>query len=80
MSILFNYLTLSSQPAALSCAAASGPNVYVTWQDTRDGNWEIYFKRSTDRGASWDPDLRLTSDSSWSQNPQIACTDTVLPI
>ncbi|MBN1689819.1 MAG: IPT/TIG domain-containing protein, partial [Dehalococcoidia bacterium] len=27
--------------------AVSGNNVHVSWQDNRDGNWEIYYKRDT---------------------------------
>jgi len=38
----------------------SGSNVYVVWQDDRDGFWEIYYKRSTDAGISWGPETRLT--------------------
>jgi Neuraminidase (sialidase) len=39
----------------------SGLNVHITWEDTRDGNFEIYYKRSTDGGNTWEPDVRLTN-------------------
>jgi hypothetical protein len=41
--------------------AVTGSNVHVVWSDYRDGDLEIYAKRSTDGGASWDPDVRLTN-------------------
>ena len=52
--------------------AASGSNVHITWQDTRDGNDEIYYKVSNDYGMSWDPDIRLTDDQGISQNTSVA--------
>jgi hypothetical protein len=59
---------------------ASGPNVHIVWWDNRDGNYEIYYKRSTDQGITWEPDLRLTNDGSWSQFPQIALIDSVIHV
>jgi hypothetical protein len=49
----------------------SGSNVDVAWEDNRDGNFEIYHKRSTDYGLTWGPDERLTTDSSPSAYPSI---------
>jgi hypothetical protein len=51
--------------------AASGGNVHVAWQDNRDGNSEIYYKRSTDEGTNWGPDTRLTFNTATSQYPSI---------
>ncbi len=51
--------------------AVSGTNVHVAWYDERDGNSELYYKRSTDNGASWGADQRLTNNSAWSQSPSI---------
>jgi len=47
--------------------AVAGEAVYAIWTDTRDGNEEEYFKRSTDGGVTWGPDTRLTYDgvNSW---------------
>jgi hypothetical protein len=52
--------------------AASGDSLYVVWFDNRDGNNEIYFKRSVDNGASWGADTRLTTDAAGSNLPAIA--------
>ncbi|MFN4133849.1 MAG: sialidase family protein, partial [Candidatus Hadarchaeales archaeon] len=68
-------------------AAGTGATVHVVWWDDRDdltkdrrgyppleptGNYEIYYKRSTDGGATWGSDTRLTSDSGISRDPTIA--------
>jgi hypothetical protein len=54
--------------------AASGSNVHVVWQDSLDGNDEIYAKRSTDGGASWGTDTRLTNNSALSWYPSVAAS------
>jgi hypothetical protein len=50
---------------------APGQYVHVAWSDDRDGNKEIYYKRSTDLGSTWGPDTRLTVDSAESSYPSI---------
>lgn len=55
---LTNDPELSNQPSV----TVSGSNVHVTWTDSRDGNQEIYYKRSTDGGVSWGADTRLTNE------------------
>lgn len=52
--------------------AANGANVYVTWNDNTPGNAEVYFKRSADNGATWEPSQRLTNNSGHSNYPRIA--------
>jgi hypothetical protein len=52
--------------------AASGQIVHVVWNDGRDGNYEIYYKRSSDRGVTWGLDTRLTLDANSSVGPNIA--------
>jgi hypothetical protein len=51
--------------------ASEGDDVHVTWGDSRDGNppcytmpacSEVYYKRSTDGGAEWEDDVRITFD------------------
>ncbi|MCK4265950.1 MAG: exo-alpha-sialidase [Thermoplasmata archaeon] len=43
-----------SQNPSIAC---SGQNVHVVWEDLRDGDYEIYYKRSTDGGITWDDGL-----------------------
>lgn len=59
----------SSGSPSVSC---SGQNINVYWTDLRDGNAEIYYKRSTDNGTTWSGDTRLTNAPSVSQSPAIA--------
>jgi len=68
-------LTNDRSDSDLPSVAASGSNVHVVWNDTRDGNEEIYTKRSTDWGTTWGPDTRLTNDGAWSTHPTIATSE-----
>src|ERR1041385_1892199 len=36
--------------------------LHLIFFDERDGNRELYYKRSTNGGATWSPDTRLTND------------------
>lgn len=62
--------------------AASGSNVHTVWRDDRNGNGngEIYYKRSSDNGASWGPDIRLTVDSLMSQFPTLAVNGSTIHV
>lgn len=53
------------------CVAASEDTVHVVWEDNRDGRFEVYYKRSTDGGTSWEADTRLTYLTNLSQEPSI---------
>lgn len=57
---------------------SSGNVVIVTWSENRDGNYEIYYKRSTDNGVSWGADLRLTNDPAVSLQPGCAFSGSVV--
>jgi hypothetical protein len=54
--------------------------VHTTWIDNSDGNWEIYYKRSTDRGVHWDSTIRLTNNPAVSSYPHIAATDSAVHV
>ena len=58
------------------CIATNQNSIHVVWYDDRDGNYEIYYKRSTDRGTTWDPDTRLTNNTSFSMFPTIVLSGT----
>jgi hypothetical protein len=51
-------------------AGASG--VHVVWSDLTPGNWEIYYKKSLDGGATWGASRRLTATSGHFFGPVIA--------
>jgi hypothetical protein len=60
---------------------SSGSNVYVVWEDARNGRDDIYFNNSTSGGKTWKtPAVRLdTGDSpgaNYSEYPQIACLES----
>ncbi len=70
-------LTFSPRPANLGQnpgrkIVASGDTLHVVWVDSRDGNDEIYYKRSTDGGTTWEPDNRLTNNPAISGLPAVA--------
>ena len=50
----------------------AGRTVHVAWFDERDGDVEVYVKRSDDGGVTWGEDVRLTSARGTSQKPSIA--------
>jgi len=62
--------------AGSSCLPAiatdSSGNIHVVWEDKTPGNYEIYYKRSTDGGLTWQPAKRLTWNSGDSWGPAIA--------
>ncbi|HEV8387618.1 MAG TPA: sialidase family protein [Nitrososphaera sp.] len=61
--------TSSSAPEV---GAASGSNRFLVWEDSTPGNWEIFFRRSTDNGATWKPTVNLSNNPGPSQVPLIA--------
>jgi len=70
--------SISSTSLNNAWCVAVGPDgyVHVVWYDNRDGNFEIYYKRSTDNGVSWEKDTRLTFAPDSSAYPAIAVSDS----
>jgi hypothetical protein len=58
----------------------SGSTMHVAWQDERDGNEEIYYKRSSDNGSNWGTDTRLTVDNDYSRNPSISAVGSIVHV
>ncbi|KAA0224697.1 hypothetical protein EDS67_22785 [candidate division KSB1 bacterium] len=66
---------LTNDPAASEAPAVAvdpAGNAYVTWQDTRDGNWEIYYCLVSPQGRKLTPDVRVTNTGGASLQPKIA--------
>ena len=59
-------------PRRPAIAVDSFGYLHVVWEDTTPGNNEIYYKQSTDGGASWSTNKRLTWTSGSSREPAIA--------
>ncbi len=73
-------LTNNSAISEYPSVAVSGSVVHVVWQDNRDGNYEIYYKRSTDAGISWGADTRLTNNTAFSWYPSVAVSGSVVHV
>lgn len=63
-----------TSPNNARCIAANGNMIHTAWYDNRDGNYEIYYKRSSDNGAAWGSDTRLTNDAGSSIRPAISAS------
>lgn len=66
--------------SSFPCISVSGNTVHVVWYDNRDGNYEIYYERSSDSGISWGEENRLTQNSAVSYNPSISASDSNVSI
>ncbi len=69
-------LTKNSGASGAAELAVSGSNIYITWFDDTPGNYEIYFRKSFDGGATWAGAQRLTKNSGKSQIPAIAADES----
>jgi len=61
-----------------SIAVDANGNIYVAWEDWRNDNPDIYFSKSTDEGASFEPNVRVddTGSSTGMQNEPSVTVDT----
>ncbi len=81
-SVLVNDTTRALQWRPGIAVDSSGQKVFIAWEDARNPNppnpnYDIYFARSTDGGATFLPSIRIDdtgTDSSWQQFPSIGCT------
>ncbi len=68
-------LTEPEATAMRPAIAVSGDFVHVTWFDRRNArqewDWDIYYRRSTDGGRTWEPEVRLTRAPTHTRHPQI---------
>ncbi|HXV46811.1 MAG TPA: sialidase family protein, partial [Nitrososphaera sp.] len=65
-------LSSNAGASALPQVAVSGSDVYVVWHDSTPGNLDIFFRHSSDDGATWDAKKNLSSNAGTSFFPQIA--------
>lgn len=70
------YLTDNTGQSVRPFIAASGSYVHLIWQDNTDGDYDIYYKRSTDNGANWSSGIKLTDDSYSDEYACIALSGT----
>ena len=67
-------INLSGTPASSRhpAMAVSGSNVYVVWEDESSGNGDIFYKRSTNGGATFGDPINLSVNYGESEVPAIA--------
>jgi len=66
-------LTWTSGPSGSAGLAFDATDtIHLAWQDTAPGNYEIYYRKSTDGGATWTAIKRLTWTSGDSMLPCLA--------
>lgn len=67
--------TIRSSPSI----ASDNGNIYIVWQDNRDGWSDIYYSRSNNQGASFLRDVRVNDnpigDGTYQMNPDVAAED-----
>lgn len=73
-------LTNSIGTSDYSSMALDGTDLRIVWQDSRDGNSEIYYKNSTNNGTSWEADVRITNAAGSSETPSIALLGTAIHV
>jgi hypothetical protein len=70
---LIKRLSSNSGDSLRPAIAVSGNNVHVVWDDHTPGNFDIFYRRSTDGGASFtEPIKNPSSNAGSSFNPAIA--------
>jgi len=72
--------SLTTWANSVHAIATSGDTVHVVWYDNRDGNFEIYYKRSVDSGLTWGADTRLTNDPAVSAKPSITVSGSLVHV
>ncbi len=70
-------LTNDPGPSYEPVMAVRGSVIHISWYDSRDGNLEIYYKRSYDNGLTWGADKRITNDPWESANNSITVGDSL---
>ncbi|MCX6844908.1 MAG: T9SS type A sorting domain-containing protein [candidate division WOR-3 bacterium] len=60
--------------------AANGNTVHVVWFDNRSGSFQIWYKRSTDAGATWSVDAPLTTTAVYALFPAVAVSGNTVHV
>jgi hypothetical protein len=64
---------IDSSPSIYQTATGT---VWLVWSSKRTGSYDLYYKTSSDRGATWSNDTRLTTDPADDLSPSIMETAT----
>jgi hypothetical protein len=61
-------------------AACCGDTIHIVWWESY-AHEEVFYKRSTDAGETWEPDMMLSIEDTWfSIFPQIAAVDNIVHV
>jgi hypothetical protein len=73
---------LTNDPAGSGepSAAIINSTIHLVWQESRFGEYEIFYKRSTDAGINWEQDTRLTNDSANSVTPKVVLSGSIVHV
>ena len=58
-----------------SIAVDNNNTLHLIWTDDTPGNYELFYRKSTDGGATWSASKRITYNSGWSHGP-VGVTDS----
>lgn len=73
-------LTNNSSSSQNASVIMLNSSVNVVWQDNRDGNFEIYYMKSTDNGFTWSTETRLTDNNAASTYPSVAVSGETIHV
>ena len=65
-------LTYNAGSSAGPAIAVNDKNIYVVWRDDTSGSGDIYFRKSSDSGVTWQAKKKIISNDLVSENPDIA--------
>jgi len=79
---LASEIRISNDPASSirSSLAVQDKLVNIFWRDNRDGNFELYFSQSSDRGNTWGAETRLTEDAGYTGCPFPTISENVVTV
>ena len=63
----------------VSMACETSSALHLAWEDITPGNSELFYIKSTDGGASWTPEKRLTWNSGRSTRPVLVVDPAATP-
>jgi hypothetical protein len=77
-------IRLTSDPhnyySGFPCVAVSGSVVHVAWEDDRNGNYDVYYKNSTDGGLTWGAETQLTNNPAGQSDPCLSVSGSVVHV
>lgn len=73
-------LEVKEKAAAAAPLAIAGTNVYVVWWENKTGNWEVFFRASSDNGKTFRDEINLSNDTTRSDDANIAAQGNLVYI